>query len=90
MCINDYFFGILDNLMKTPKPAKKNPKQNKLPGLPHTISLITLNTPIICNTMRTRIIGYFHFKKRVTITVTPIIFITLLSIEKKNTNSQND
>lgn len=37
-----YFLGILDSLIKTPKPAKKNPKQNKLAGLPQTMSLTAL------------------------------------------------
>lgn len=37
-----YFPVNLDNLIKTPNPAKKNPKQNKLAGLPQTISPIIL------------------------------------------------
>jgi hypothetical protein len=40
IAVLNYFLDILESLIKTPNPAKKKPKQNKLAGLPQTISLI--------------------------------------------------
>ena len=52
--LNEYYLVVLAHFKKTPNPAKKNPKQNRLAGLPQTISPI-LQPPLLVN-----IVSFHH------------------------------